>query len=144
MATMGDLRREAKELGIPAPFGTTKEQLQAKIDDATTASIEPRVVTRELINPNTTESQLMDSTVHKTLTEEQRRAKLEQEIREKIEWEEIEKRTVDLCISSNFTDLLILSYFADHLIILWVVYYIHSVAGFNNYVVIFKYHRISH
>lgn len=92
MSTMSDLRAQAKELGIPSPFGVSKEELAKKINDAEEKIIAPTITTRELTNPELEPLRVMNDVVANTETEDQRAAAFEREIRDKIQRENIEKR----------------------------------------------------
>jgi len=91
------LRTRAKELDVKMPQRVTKLQLADLIEKAEAAVVEPvhvneMEVIKELTNPETTSEAIRQSTVADTLTEEQKNAKLEEEIKAKINREQIEKR----------------------------------------------------
>jgi len=95
--SMMALRTRAKELEVKMPQRVTKLQLAELIEKAEAAVVEPvhvneTEVIKELTNPETTPDAIKAATVADTLTDEQKNAKLEKEIKAKINKEQIEKR----------------------------------------------------
>lgn len=96
--SMAALRDRAKVLGVPTPFGIKKEDLIIAIQAAekeqglVAETVEDIQLGTKLSNPELEPVKMSKDVISGNESDEQRRAKLEQEIREKIEREEIERR----------------------------------------------------
>ena len=92
MESMTEIRNRAKELGVEMKHGITKPELAKAVAEAEVKSLSPSIEVNKLENPELAPVAVMNAVVADTVTDDQRRAKFEQEIRDKIASEEIEKR----------------------------------------------------
>jgi hypothetical protein len=92
METMTEIRNKAKELGVTMPHGVKKAELAKLVDEASASAVAPTGdYVRKLENPELNPVKIMNDVVADTVSEEQRRAKFEAQVREKLEFEKLER-----------------------------------------------------